>query len=615
MIRNTAIILISAAVIALPFVFRQPENVGNWKAGDPVLVVISPHNEAIRNEFGLAFSDWHEQRYGQPVKVDWRVIGGTTEIMRYLAAEYASSFRAWWKAEGNRWPEGGNDMLLDYRFKPGPLPPDITDDPVKEEAWEIKCAMHEAFRANDDAAKFTSRIDVFFGGGTYDHSKAGRQGLAVAPWKEGEAPPGTLTSVGGDVLIPVEMGGETWRGKTYFGTALSTFGICYNPDRLRELGCASPPERWEDLADPVYAGQLGVGDPTKSGSLAKAFEMIIHQQCHDAVRSAGYAPEQVAKYERAIGAARLPDGEMPGEIPAGYQQAIEKGWLNGLKLVQLLGANARYFTDGASKIPLDVSCGNAAAGLAIDFYGRYQAQMSLGPGGEERMVYITPAAGSSVSADPISLLRGAEHRELAVRFLEFVLGEAGQKLWNYAPGTPGGPRRFALRRLPIRRDFYPSDDPAFPSRWREHESHTVDRLADPAVNPYALAKQFSYEARWTGRHFSVQRDLICAMCMDAGEELKAAWKAIQDHGGPEQHPKAMELLHRMPDRPELLTWVSALSVGKRFDRLDIMREWTRFFRESYAEARREAEGDRKSEAGGPRSEVGDRMAEWGEAES
>jgi len=149
------------------------------------------------------------------------------------------------------------------------------------------------------------------------------------------------------------------------------------------------------------------------------------------------------------------------------------------------------------------------------------------------MFYVTPAGGSSVSGDPISLLRGAPNRETAERFLQFVLSEAGQKLWNYQPGTPGGPRRFALRRLPSRRDFYPSDDPEFAVRHDEHRQYCVDRIGNPDVNPYALAARFTYRPRWTARHFTVHRQLIRAMCLDSGEELKAAWQAILRNGGPE----------------------------------------------------------------------------------
>ena len=70
MIRNLSILLVLAAILALPFAFRQEAGVREWKAGDPVLVIITPHNEAIRHEYGLAFSDWHAKKYGALLKVD-----------------------------------------------------------------------------------------------------------------------------------------------------------------------------------------------------------------------------------------------------------------------------------------------------------------------------------------------------------------------------------------------------------------------------------------------------------------------------------------------------------------------------------------------------------------
>ena len=66
-----------------------------------------------------------------------------------------------------------------------------------------------------------------------------------------------------------------------------------------------------------------------------------------------------------------------------------------VRLIQRIGANARHFTDAASKVTMDVSMGDASVDLAIDFYGRYQAQCSRAPDGGERMVYITPVGGSN----------------------------------------------------------------------------------------------------------------------------------------------------------------------------------------------------------------------------
>ncbi|MGY8716921.1 MAG: ABC transporter substrate-binding protein, partial [Verrucomicrobiia bacterium] len=68
------IILALATVIAVPFVLRPKSK--STSSADDVLVLITPHNEAIRHEFGSAFATWYEARTGRSVALDWRVIGG-----------------------------------------------------------------------------------------------------------------------------------------------------------------------------------------------------------------------------------------------------------------------------------------------------------------------------------------------------------------------------------------------------------------------------------------------------------------------------------------------------------------------------------------------------------
>ncbi len=577
--RAGGLLAVAAVVIALPFVFRRDRVQRDWHPGDPELIVISPHNEAIRTEFATAFSAWHLRHHGQPVRIDWRSIGGTTEIMRYLEAESMAAFKAWRRANAHPWPEGAEPLTLDSRFDAATPPADN----AKRERWQQQRDLHTAFRDTDDPQAFGCGIDLFFGGGTYDHGAAAGKGFTVAPWPATQ-PPDEIVSPDGAERFPARAGGEIWRTDTFFGTVLSTFGICYNPDRLRDLGIETPPATWADLADPRYFGQIGVADPTKSGSIAKAFELIIHTECRNAVERAGYA-DQVDTFEALIAAADLPPGIMPPTVPDAYQQAVAQGWEAGIHLIQRISANARYFTDGAGKVPIDVSNGDAAAGLAIDFFGRYQAESTRDRHGQPRMMYITPVGGSGVSADPISLLRGAPHRELAVRFIRFTLGTEGQRLWTYRAGTPGGPVKYSLRRLPIRRDFYPHpENPSQHAVHQDHLRHSTDALDDPSVNPYALAEQFTYRPRWTARHFNIHRDLIRAMGLDAATELKAAWQAIHAHPDPARRSRALALLERLPTRPEPLNWKSALSISSRHSRLDYMREWTLFYRQSYREA-------------------------------
>lgn len=61
-------------------------------AAENEVVVVSPHWDGIREETSRAFSAWHEKKYGQPVAVRWRDVGGgTSQIIRFLRAEYASN--------------------------------------------------------------------------------------------------------------------------------------------------------------------------------------------------------------------------------------------------------------------------------------------------------------------------------------------------------------------------------------------------------------------------------------------------------------------------------------------------------------------------------------------
>ncbi|MFO1531293.1 MAG: hypothetical protein U1F77_16550 [Kiritimatiellia bacterium] len=155
---------------------------------------------------------------------------------------------------------------------------------------------------------------------------------------------------------------------------------------------------------------------------------------------------------------------------------------------------------------------------------------------------------------------------------------AGQRLWNFKPrragGDPaaGGPEKYALRRLPVSRHFYPTgaaDSPDVALR-----PHLTDELWRDDVNAYRVAGAFTYHPRWTGNHFSIQRDYIRAMCMDAGDELKA-WLAILAAGGPED-PEAMY------SRPSRQASTGAPPQGDHAEaRKQDCKSWTLHFRDVY----------------------------------
>ena len=250
-------------------------------------------------------------------------------------------------------------------------------------------------------------------------------------------------------------------------------------------------------------------------------------------------------------------------------------------MLQLMGANARYFTDSSQKPPIDVSQGDCAAGVCIDFYGRSQAEVTQHRGsGEARLGFAAPRGGSVSSVDPIALLRGAPHREVAEAFIEFTLSMEGQKLWNLRPGTPGGPTRYALRRLPVRRDFYSHTE------WKALRS-------DPEAEPFSETEKLVYQPTWTGGVFREMAFIIRVMSLDTHAELVKAWRAIQV--APEEtKTRALAVLQNL----DAVAYERAMNEIKRaltsknkVDEITLARNLGQTFRRNYLEAERIARGN------------------------
>jgi len=459
-------------VLAGPILLR-PKNDFFSKA-DKTLVIVTPNNEAIRYEFTRAFGEYYFKKTGKSVRIDWRTPGGTSEISRYLASEYLAAFQNYWtKQLGRPWNAAVRGAFDNPAIQ-------LAASPEKDSSPEQ--AVRRAFLVSNVGCG----IDLFFGGGSFD--------LAL------QAAAGRLVDCGivrahpelfNARCIPQTVGGEPyWDPKgRWLGVCLGAFGICYNVDSLARLGINRPPAQWNDLAAPAYFGEVALSDPTQSGSVAKAFEMLIQQQM--LLRSRKSAPDA---------------------------DAVREGWMQALRLIQEIAGNARYFTDSATRTPWDVESGDAAAGMCIDFYGRFQSEAVRKPGGFSRMKYITPVGGSSVGVDPIGMFRGAPDPALAREFIEFVLSADGQKLWNWKVGTPGGPVKYALRRLPIRPDLYAPEFAPFRS--------------DPDVDPYRTADAFVYHPKWTSPLFQAISFIIRCMCVEPHDELSAAWRALIAAGFP-----------------------------------------------------------------------------------
>jgi ABC-type Fe3+ transport system substrate-binding protein len=413
-------------------------------------------------------------------------------------------------------------------------------------------SVAEAARRAYLASEVSCGIDVFFGGGTYDFSlQAGKGALVDAgllarhpAWFQASATAGELPTG-----IPMQLAGETFfdeQGR-WFGAVLSSYGIIYNRDALARLGIESEPRRWADLTDARFLGQIAVCDPTKSGSMTQAFEMIIQQEMQ------ALAPDGVAT-----------------------EAQLAEGWNRGMQLIQKIVANARYLTDSSQKPNIDVAMGDCAAGMSIDFYGRFQEENILERGGQGRFGFYSPVGGSTVSADPVGLLRGARNAEVGRAFIEFILSKEGQKLWNFRVGTPGGPTTFSLRRPPIRPELYREE-------WAPYR-------ADAEVNPYLATGSFTYRREWTGRLFSEMRTLIRVCFIDVHDELSEAWWAIAEarREGREAAAQRAEAVFAdlsLISYAEANTTIDAALKAPKIEEVRLARALSDHFRNQYARAR------------------------------
>ena len=68
MLKRSFLILALVVTVALPFVLRPRQPV--LARADDTVVIITPHNEAIRTEFGRGFQAWYRARTGRTVVVD-----------------------------------------------------------------------------------------------------------------------------------------------------------------------------------------------------------------------------------------------------------------------------------------------------------------------------------------------------------------------------------------------------------------------------------------------------------------------------------------------------------------------------------------------------------------
>ncbi|MDA0747480.1 MAG: extracellular solute-binding protein [bacterium] len=350
------------------------------------LVILSPHWEGVRTEFGTAFQELYRTETGREVYLKWLDVGGASDILKYIRSEFKSK------------PDGIG-------------------------------------------------VDLFFGGGTDPYRELKQLGLLVPYRLPDEALSALVPEING---VPLYDPDFTWYAATMAG-----FGIVYNKVVLQRLGL---PElaTWEDLARPELFSWVGSADPRKSGSVHMMYEIIL--------------------------------------------QAY--GWTRGWQIITELGANVRSFTANAAQTPKDVALGEVAYGLAIDSYAWAQVREA----GEQRIGYLMPENLTVVNGDAVAILEGAPSRAVAERFIQFLLSEAGQKLWMWKQGAPGGPKGFELAKFSVMPGLY--------SRAQGYSSVNL--------NPFLWHSDFAYDSHLGSARWGLVNDLIGSLIIDPHNLLREA---------------------------------------------------------------------------------------------
>lgn len=392
-------------------------------------------------------------------------------------------------------------------------------------AWESR--LRQGLPVGGDA-------DVLLGGGSFEFDALRRPVRVTVDGQTREA----------TVLEPVHLPASVLEGcygqarlagqplydpdGWWYGVALSTFGIVWNQRALDELGVPAP-TRWADLADARLRGRVCMVNPSQSGSILTAFESVVQRV----------------------------------------------GWRRGMAILRRAAANARAFAPSGTRGPIDVASGEAAMGVAIDFYARSQAQALVdaadAPGKAavaDRVRFVAPRGESAVDADPVAMLRNPPHRETAAAFVEFLLSPEAQRLWQFRAGSSGGPERFELRRMPVMASLY---------------AHESDRFTD-RIDPFADASSPAHREPGMRAFLPI---LFNAMAMDAADDLRAAWRCIvahpafpRDRSAPVtaaeiDDPELRSWLERFDAWPELATPEGPRSVGDAEALGELERGWLR----------------------------------------
>lgn len=113
------------------------------------VIIITPHVDAIRHEFANGFDRWHSANFAEPAQVEWRVLGGTSDALRFVLSEFSR------KPDGiglDIFFGGGQEPFLEFAKRNLALahkpPPEILDAiPQQLNGMDVYDAQHTWYGA------------------------------------------------------------------------------------------------------------------------------------------------------------------------------------------------------------------------------------------------------------------------------------------------------------------------------------------------------------------------------------------------------------------------------------------------------------------------------------
>jgi len=289
----------------------------------------------------------------------------------------STDFTAWYKAKT------GKDVVLTFDYK------------------DTVASLALIREAGGDPAK--AKWDVWWGGGL-DAFRLAKEDDLLAPFHL----PGDPEWEDINNNIPESFAGLPLKDSedyTWWGAALSGFGIVYNKEYLETYGLPTPND-WTDLTNPVYRGHIIACPPSKSGSNLMIIQILLQYY----------------------------------------------GWEEGWALTTKMGANIVEYTEKSHHVGPYVGKGEYGIAPIIDQYGFGQAAVY-----PEDVVFFYPPADSDkkstvINPDSVAIVKGkGDTNPVALEFMKWCIGKDGQAMLFKDP----------INRMSVRPDVYAEAPPGY----------------------------------------------------------------------------------------------------------------------------------------------------------